>query len=439
MCEQISLLAGFGKADITPDYPTGLGGYSNAESRQHEGIADRIYTTCVALTQGEDTILLFTFDNCACDHGTAEKIRAAVTPITGIPGEKIFCSATHTHSAPALWGYPNVHRYTADLLLACVDAARLALDDQAPAVQFAAKQEIPDMNYVRHYKTENGTYAGSNFGTFKDNKPVAHAAEPDRQLLLVQYRREMPKKSITLVNWQGHPDCARAAGFENITAGYPGILRDTLGLYTGDLVAFFTGADGNTNINSLIKAENHGLNWREYGMKMAEIAYNLHKELQEVPGTGIATTRKMVEAPIDHSWDDKLPQAREVFDLWKSVGKPEGDALGKTYGFTSCYQARAIISRSTMEATRTLETNAFRVGGVGFTTGTYEMFSEGAIHIRKEAPYEFVFLLTGNSGYIPSDAAFNYRCYEADTGFFARGTGELLADNYLEMLQQIAN
>ena len=83
------------------------------------------------------------------------------------------------------------------------------------------------------------------------------------------------------------------------------------------------------------------------------------------------------------------------------------------------------------------ETNAFRVGGVGFTTGTYEMFSEGAIHIRKNAPYEYVFLLTGNSGYIPSDAAFNYRCYEADTGFFARGTGELLADNYLEMLQKV--
>ena len=150
MCEQISLLAGFGKVDITPDYPTGLGGYSNAESRQHTGIADRIYTTCVALTEGEDTILLFTFDGCACDQGVAEKIRAAVTPITGIPGEKIFCSATHTHSAPALWGYPNMRRYYGDLLLACVEAARQALADQAPAVQCAAKQEVPGMNFVRH-------------------------------------------------------------------------------------------------------------------------------------------------------------------------------------------------------------------------------------------------------------------------------------------------
>ena len=83
-----------------------------------------------------------------------------------------------------------------------------------------------------------------------------------------------------------------------------------------------------------------------------------------------------------------------------------------------------------MAKTRELETNAFRVGGVGFTTGTYEMFSDAGIYIRENSPYEFTFLLTGNSGYIPSDAAFNYRCYEADTGFFARGTAEMLAENY---------
>ena len=40
MSEEKILLAGYSKVDITPDYPTGLGGYSNAESRQHTGIAE---------------------------------------------------------------------------------------------------------------------------------------------------------------------------------------------------------------------------------------------------------------------------------------------------------------------------------------------------------------------------------------------------------------
>ena len=437
MSEERVLLAGYSKVDITPDYPTGLGGYSNAESRQHVGIAERVYATCIALTEGEETILLYTIDNCACEHSIAEKIRAMVTVATGIPGEKIFCSATHTHSAPALWGYPNVKRYTTDLLLACVKAAREALEDRAPATQMAAKKDVFGMNYVRHFKLQDGTYGGSNFGNFKDNPAVGYAAEPDRQLLLISYRREMPKKSITLVNWQGHPDCARAAGFENITSGYPGTLRDTLSLYTGDQVAFFTGADGNTNITTRIKEDFHGMGWREYGIHMAKIAYELYQQLQEVDSTGIVSKREMFEVEIDHSWDHMVPQAEEVFDLWKSVGKPEGDALGSTYGFTSVYQARAIKARATMAKTTELEVNAFRVGGVGYITGTYEMFSDAGIYMRKHSPYAFTFLMTGNSGYIPSDAAFNYRCYEADTGFFARGTAEKLAENYVKMLEEI--
>jgi len=433
MCEEKGLLAGFGKVDVTPDYPTGLGGYSNAETRQHEGVVENIFTTCIALTEGEETILLFTLDNCSVDHNCAELIRGVVTPITGIPGEKIFCSATHTHSAPSWGGYANGPRYKQDLLMACVQAAREALADRAPAKLLAAKKDIFGMNFVRHNITANGTYAGSNFGTFKDNPAVGYATEPDRQLLLVKFQRE-GKKSITMINWQGHPDCARAAGFENITSGYPGPMRDTLALLTGDLTAFFTGADGNTNITTRVKADSHGLNWREYGVKMAQIAYELYADLQEVEGTGIATSRMMVEAEIDHSWDDKLEQANEVYDLWKTVGKPEGDALGATYGFTSSYQARAIKARAKMDKTRMLELNAFRVGGVGFTTGTYEMFSDAGIFMRANSPYAFTFFMTGNSGYIPSYDAFNYRCYEADTGFFARGTAEMLVDNYLEML-----
>jgi hypothetical protein len=170
---------------------------------------------------------------------------------------------------------------------------------------------------------------------------------------------------------------------------------------------------------------------------MAQIAYELYADLQEVEGSGIATSRMMVEAEIDHSWDHMLEQANEVFDLWKTVGKPEGDALGATYGFTSSYQARAIRARAKMDKTRTLELNAFRVGGIGFTTGTYEMFSDAGIFMRANSPYAFTFFMTGNSGYIPSYDAFNYRCYEADTGFFARGTAEMLADKYLEMLKEI--
>lgn len=147
----------------------------------------------------------------------------------------------------------------------------------------------------------------------------------------------------------------------------------------------------------------------------------------------------MVSVQIDHSWDHMLSQANEVYDLWKSVDDKAAMEVGKNYDFTSVFQARAIRDRAAMGMSAELELNAFSVGGVGFTTGTYEMFCEQGTFIKENSPFPITFVITGNSGYIPSDAAFNYRCYEADTGFYARGTAELLVDNYLEMLQQITN
>jgi hypothetical protein len=65
------------------------------------------------------------------------------------------------------------------------------------------------------------------------------------------------------------------------------------------------------------------------------------------------------------------------------------------------------------------------------------MFAESGIQVKEDSPYAVTFLLTGNSGYIPSDRNFAYRCYEADTGMFARGTAEKLVENYVQMLKEI--
>ena len=437
MGTQPQLLAGFGKIDITPDYPVGLRGYANDGTRIHEMVVDPIYVTCVAVTEGEETILLYTLDHCCCDQTITQWIRTAVTPVTGIPGEKIFTSGTHTHSAPSTGAHPNAMRYRGDLVVWCVQAAQVALADRAPAKLLCGQQEVPGMNFVRHYVTQDGSVAGVAFGNFKDNPPVDYTTQPDKTLMLVKFQREGFKKSILLVNWQGHPDRSSEIGKLNIAPSYPGPLRDTLATYTGDLVAYFTGADGNTVIDSRFKQDQHGLNWREYGIKMAEIGYGLYKQLQEVEGTGIAVNRRVVEVQTDHGMDHRIEDAIKVYDVWKQVGITEGNALAKSYGFSSVYQANAIRNKFHMDKTRTLELNTFRIGGIGFTSGTYEMFSEAGIAIRKNSPFENTFLLTGNFSYIPSKEAYDYQCYEAVTGYYARGTGERLVEEYVEMLNEI--
>lgn len=434
-----SLQVGYAKIDITPDYVVGLGGYSNSESRKSEGVAMPIYTTCIAFRDGDETILLYTIDKCGISGIMCQLIRESVCPATGLPEDKVFIGATHSHSAPDFTRDEPGRRYRQEFLDAAVKAAQDALADLTPATIEATTTQVPGMAHVRHYITADGTYAGSNFGTIsKDNPAIASILEADCTMVLVKFVRE-GKKDVLLVNWGAHCDMSKKIGFHLIAPSYPGPLRNKLEELTGDHVAYFTAASGNVGGGSRVKAiqETIPAGWIEYGEKLANAAFAALPTLQKVEGEGIKTCHRIVAVDVDHSWDPMIEQANEVYDLWKTVGKEEGDALGKTYNFTSSYQARAIRTRYNMDKTTDLELNAFRVGGLSFTTGTYEMFSESGKAVRDGSPFPFTFLVTGNATYVSSETAYDYRCYEADTGLYARGTAEKLVDEYIRMLNEV--
>ena len=429
-----TLQAGFGRENITPEKPAGLGGYSDAETRISGMVLDYIYTTCVAFREGDQTILVFTIDICGLIDTQMEWIRNHVTTNTGIPGENIFIGATHTHSAPQVSGNEDWKRQLND---ACSNAAKTAIADLAPVTVQTATAKLEGLNFVRHYLMNDGTYYGSNFGS-EASGYKAHALDhPDQQLILLKLERT-EKKDILMVNWQAHPaSVAREVEYTAVSADFVGPLRTKVEAETGMHVAYYTGAAGNLNKDSRIESEKHGLNYKAYGEKIAEKVLENIPNLTTVEAAGIQTAKLDFDAEIDHSWDHMKDEADEVFNLWKTVGKTEGDNLGKTYGFTSSYQARAIRTRYSKPATEVRQLRAFRVGPIGFTTGTYEMFSDHAEYVKENSPFDITFIITGCSGYIPNRAAYEYRSYESDTGFYASGTGEAMAEEYVKLLNAI--
>ena len=206
------LQIGYSKQNVTPDYDIGLGGFSNQDTRISEGLVSYIYLTCIAATDGDETILMFTLDNCHFTQNLADQIRSRITGECGIPGEKIFCGATHTHSAPAGSGSaPAIKRYKSELTEAALTAAKEALADRVPAKLLSATKEVEGMTFVRHYVMDDGSYAGSNFGDLNKKTAVGHATDVDDRLVVVKFDREGDKKDVLLVNWQAHP--ARAMRF----------------------------------------------------------------------------------------------------------------------------------------------------------------------------------------------------------------------------------
>lgn len=433
------LCVGFGRENVTPDFSVGIGGYSDNETRRSQGYLDYLYISCIAMTEGEQTILLFTLDNLAATQSNVKRLREAVSPVTGVPSDRIYVMATHTHSAPSITTNDNEGVKYQELFYAgAVKAAEAAMADRAETTLYSGSTIIEGMNFVRHYLLENGTYAGSNFGDFSSSEIKEHATATDPEMVLVKFdRADESKKDILLVNWQAHADHAKENGYTNLSADFPGALRTKVEKETDLLCAYFTGAGGNQNPDSRIQSEMHYLEMKEYGEKLAEHAIAALPGLTAVEGTAIKTTQVIFDAEIDHSWDGMLTQAKEVFDLWKSEGISKGNALGKTYDFTSVYQARAIITRSEKALTEALEINAFSVGGIGFITGSFEMFSTCGLHVKENSPFKTTVICTGNSGYIPAAEAYDYRSYEADTGMYAKGTSEKLAQKYVEMLKSL--
>ena len=171
------LQIGYGRANVTPDFSVGIGGYSDNETRRSEGFLDYLYITCIAVTEGEETLLIFNADNLAISAGNLKQIRQSVTTATGIPSERILAYATHTHSAPSISTNDTEGKKYMDMFYkGAAEAAQAALADRAESKIFTVTKELVNMNAVRHYLMADGTYFGSNFGN--GNQPIkGHATE----------------------------------------------------------------------------------------------------------------------------------------------------------------------------------------------------------------------------------------------------------------------
>ena len=93
---------------------------------------------------------------------------------------------THTHSGPSMYTMEDESQaiYLRHLYRQLAKVAKDALEDQKPAQLYFGSRQVVNMTFVRHYLMKDGTYAGSNFGSFKSGI-VRHLWPADEQLQVV--------------------------------------------------------------------------------------------------------------------------------------------------------------------------------------------------------------------------------------------------------------
>lgn len=381
---------GFGRADVTPDFPVEMKGYgaSGVGPRTSENVLSNLYMTCIAMTDATGrTVLFYSFDHKSFSSTNAKVLRQAASEATGVPIEDIIISCTHTHSAPELGNEQYMPIAKAGIVQASLDA----LADRAAATAEYASAMIEDMAFVRHYNTDTGIVVGSNFHPEGAGKITSHTTEADKELRVIRILRE-EKKPIIIANWFGHNSMASTgmtsfglAHRNFLTADYVGFCRDYVEQNYDCHFAMFMGAGGNIGSGSRLKGtEESSL---EFGKTLGQ---HILDAAESMTATNIGN----------------IQRATTQFDGVES----------------------------------TFDINAYGVGDIGIITAPIEMFDTTSMQIREQSPYDINIVMTianGHFGYLATDICYDYiDCYEV-SGKFKRGDSDRIANMYLDLLQQV--
>ena len=406
---------------------------------------DNLTVTCVALKgiNGE-TVLVYTTDRKDSQEQVFDECRVEIAKATGIAEDHIMLGATHTHSAPKFSGWTGAEQYAEDFEAAMVKVGQDALADLSPAEGYYGSVQTENCVYVRHYKLIDGTVTSSGVSA-GDPSIVGHPSESDQELQAIRFDRGEGKKDVILMSFNSHPTWFGGVSETNMSADYPAPTREFIEANGDYLVAFFLGDAGNQGPSTKYMPEiaSAPKDYREHGQRLGQYVLDLIPNMTKATGDEIKLMGQQYAAKTNKEKIDMVAQATEVMNVYQTQGRDAALVAAEKYGFYQHLEASAIINRARAGDTTDVWMNVLAIGNDrSFVFAPYEMFSESGSYIRSNTPYGITLLSTctnGAVGYLASDAAFEYGCYESFTGRLARGSAEELAEEYVSMLTEMKN
>lgn len=435
------LLAGFARVDISPLESVPLAGYGNTSRRMSDSVSEPLYANCLAVTDENGRTAIVMGMDLSNMYQPLPEFRQDVADAVGLPVEKVMFCCTHTHSAPHLSNneQESIPRYCEFLRKKLVEVAPMAMADRKEATLYAGAAETESMNFVRRYVLEDGTYAGDNYGHFKQSPIAGHETEPDRMLQVVKFARE-GGKDIIMANFQGHPHRAGGSKKLNCTSDlvywFRKELEDTLGCHA----VYFSGASGNVNCHSRIAEENIHPDYIAHGKALAGFALKALQNLRPVETGAVRTLRKIYVGRCNHTEDHKLEAAKIVVERWKAGATGKEARVGYEDMFDSPFHASAVITKAARPETMDVELNGISFGGVSMVFAPFELFSDLGVMIKEGSPFDTTFVCCYANkifSYMPTKLGFEHGGYGPDSCRFMPGTGEVLVEEFGTVLKEL--
>ena len=388
---------GFGKVVVNPAPGVGLGGFGNSDERTSTYVSDDICISCAAISDGEQKILLFSLDSCGVSKTNWNQVARVVEKELGVPKENIVLNASHSHSAPSIYGGGNVAKYMQSFYKGALYAAKYAVADLDKTEVKIAKTRTEGLRYIRRYiKKDTGEFVG-NWPNTLDPNLYDHESYPDEQMQILYFDRAN-QKDIVLCNWQCHVTNVGTSTGGQVSSDYVGAFRDYVSQQLDVHCAFFQGAAGSTIPFGKLKGENSNSDYKKYGQKIGDVL------IAAIPSLTPVQTGKI----------------ETLTEEYVGTVKPEKVS---DYGNTSSFDICAL---------------AF--GDVAIATAPYEMDHRNGAFVKDNSPYKMTFMSAysnGSNSYIPAESSFPNEGYEVNSCRFVAGTGEGVASQLVTMLNSL--
>lgn len=444
MSEQKKFLAGFGMTDITPEDSVPMTSYGDDLRRFSEGRFTDLEARAVAVTGTNGESLIFvTGDLTWCPGYLGKDIKAIIEQETGVSGDHVFLSGTHTHGSVGCHHdhVPAVMKYREKYIAGMAKAACLAFENRKPAEIYVGSAITERMNFVRRYIMDDGSMCGDNaYGT--GERVVAHESQADPEFQLMKLVRE-DDKDILVANFQCHPHLEGKT--KMLSAQLAGNFRDEAEARWDVNCLYWNGAAGNINSHSRIKQETRTKDPKEWASIMADYAAAALPRLVKVQAGPVKVAYTNLSAKTNHQYDDVVEQAKLVVKYFREEGHTAQEAAQYAWslncGINSYYHAGRIVSNAEAPETKDIFLQTYSFGDVAGVVLPYEMFDTTLMYVKRNSPFRKTFV-TGYSwpsytGYIPSSLGFANHGYEADNCAFAPGTAEQIADTFLDLLHSM--
>jgi hypothetical protein len=445
--ERGTLRAGAHGIDISPERLPVIVNGGFLERRASE-VVEPLHARCLVLDDGTTRIAIAVVDNIAMRRAMLDSVKKQVQATTGIRTGHMLISATHTHSAPSVWGVlgsgcdETYARFLPPLIAEGIERAAANLE---PARVGWAVIQDQEHTHCRRWIRRPDRMNTDPFGV-RNVRAHMHPAHQDPNCIGPSGPDDPDITMLSVQARDGRP-IAVLANYSMHYYGAKPVSTDYYGPFCTALTRRIGAEDCSPEFVAMMS---HGTSgdqfWRDYRKPQythgdcTQYAELVAARAAEAYGAIVYrddATIQMAEKTL--TFDRRVPDAERL--AWaKGVLAEMGDRIPQNQ--PEVYAREAVFLHE--DPTCELILQAIRIGGMGITAVPNEVYALTGLKLKARSPLQptmNIELANGAEGYIPPPEQYvlgGYNTWPARSAGLEVGAEPRIVEAVLELLEAVS-